>query len=217
MANPNIMTITAIVGKTYGIPVSTTKTTLITNVTGSGQLLKLNSVVVSNGETTAQLISLALNKTQQVFSGVSATAGQLNGSAYTMTVPMSAGPLLAGVEPYKSVYFTGSNIGGSGVTISSITVSADNQYVAEMNNANSLSFQSGAKGDFGWTNPAMTIPVESDIELPGNSSVVLVSKDASLYLEEGDYLVVWSGTNGNIKATCSFEAIGQQTSGIGII
>ena len=216
MANPNIMTITAIVGKTFGVPVSTTKTTLISNVSGSGQLLKLNSVVVSNGETTARNISLALQKTAQVISGVSANISdtQLNGSSYTIVVPMSAGTLLAGSEPSAS--FTGSNIGGTSVAIGSIVITAGN-YVATMTNANTQSWATGSKSDFGWTNPSMSIPLETDIELPGQSSVVLVSKDASMYLEEGDYLVIWSGSNGNLKAMCSFEAIGQKTGNLGII
>lgn len=211
MANPNIMTISAIRGKTVGIPVTTVKTTIISNVVQSGQLLKVNSVVVSNGESTTRSISLAVKKAATTYSAssVSSVAGQ-NAGTYTLEVPMSAGPFIVN-GAYASGTFTGtSTLGISNSLIPQSVTANGTAYTISMTGATS-SYSQGTHALFTWTNPTIEIPLESAIELPGKSSIVLVSRDSGLYLEEGDYLYIWSETSGSLTATCSFEAIGQGT------
>tara|TARA_B100000902_G_scaffold82153_1_gene86711 strand:- start:1563 stop:1931 length:369 start_codon:yes stop_codon:yes gene_type:complete len=49
MANPNIVNVTSIYGKTKGVALDTTLTTaLLANGNGSNKLLKLNSIIISN-------------------------------------------------------------------------------------------------------------------------------------------------------------------------
>jgi hypothetical protein len=49
MANPNIVAVTSIYGYTTGVALTTTLTTvLLSNASGSGQVYKVNSILVSN-------------------------------------------------------------------------------------------------------------------------------------------------------------------------
>lgn len=48
MANPNIVAVTEIYGKTAFQAVTTTPTAIITNGSASGKLLKINSLIVAN-------------------------------------------------------------------------------------------------------------------------------------------------------------------------
>jgi hypothetical protein len=46
-----------------------------------------------------------------------------------------------------------------------------------------------------------------EIVVPDASSLVLISKDSSIYLEEGDSLELAANGSGFIEATCSYEVI----------
>lgn len=48
---------------------------------------------------------------------------------------------------------------------------------------------------------AHTIPV------PADSALVVISKDTSIYLEEGDSLRITGSANGDMQAVCSYEEI----------
>ena len=48
MANPNIVNVTSIYGKTAVQAVTTTPTAIVTNSSGSGKVLKINTLYVSN-------------------------------------------------------------------------------------------------------------------------------------------------------------------------
>jgi hypothetical protein len=48
MANPNIVNVTTITGKTAGLEVTTTATDIVNNPSSSGKLIKINSLVISN-------------------------------------------------------------------------------------------------------------------------------------------------------------------------
>jgi hypothetical protein len=55
MANPNIVNVTSIYGKTTGAALGTTLTTsLLANAASSGKVLKVNSIIVSNVDGTNQ-------------------------------------------------------------------------------------------------------------------------------------------------------------------
>lgn len=45
------------------------------------------------------------------------------------------------------------------------------------------------------------------ISVPADASLVAISKDSNIYLEENDSLQIWSNANSVIHATCSYEII----------
>lgn len=47
----------------------------------------------------------------------------------------------------------------------------------------------------------------STITVPTKSTLVVISKDISVYLEEGDSITVLSSANNCLEAVCSFEVI----------
>lgn len=49
--------------------------------------------------------------------------------------------------------------------------------------------------------------IADEIVVPDASSLVLISKDSSLYLEEGDALEILANDTGYVEATCSYEVI----------
>jgi hypothetical protein len=49
--------------------------------------------------------------------------------------------------------------------------------------------------------------IASTIYVPANSSLVVVSKDAGIYMEEGDTLRIFGSVNSYLVATCSYESI----------
>ena len=204
MANPNIMGVSAIRGKTTSILVPTTSCTIVTNPASSGQLYKINSILASNVTATAATVTLYMYSAAETYTATSGTVGTVTSNAYTLTVPMSAGPFLA-----TSTTITGSGISpistGTGATVSAITISGTNYSIAITGTSNA---SAGALTTLSWTNPAIERALAVNVTVPGNSSLVLLSKDSSIYLEEADYLYLSAGTINAIHATCSFEVIG---------
>jgi len=49
--------------------------------------------------------------------------------------------------------------------------------------------------------------IADEIVIPDASSLVLISKDSSIYLEEGDALELLANDTGYLEATCSYEII----------
>ena len=117
MANPNIVAVSTISGKTVGAAITTTATALVSNSSSSGKILKVNSLQVANvGSTTTVTVDVYKNQT---------TAYRL---AYTISVPAGA-------------------------------------------------------------------------------TLVVLSKDTSIYLEENDSIRVTASSNSNLEAVCSYEEI----------
>jgi hypothetical protein len=203
MANPNIMGVSAIRGKTTSLLVPTTSCTIVTNPASSGQLYKINSILASNVTATAATVTLYMYSAAETYT---ATSGNVSATAaaYTLTVPMSAGPFLA-----TSTTITGSGISpistGTGATVGAITISTTNYSIAITGTSGA---SAGALTTLSWTNPAIERALAVNVTVPGNSSLVLLSKDSSIYLEEGDYLYLSAGTTNAIHATCGFEVIG---------
>lgn len=48
MANPNIVNVTSIYGKTVTAAITTSSTGILTNATGSNKVLKINTIIVTN-------------------------------------------------------------------------------------------------------------------------------------------------------------------------
>lgn len=118
MTAPNLLVITTVTGKTAVANVTTSAANIVSNGTGSNQLIKINSLVVTNIDTA---------------NAIGVTAGVLRSS--------------------------------------------------------------------------VTYKVASNISVPSNSALIAISKDANIFLEEGDVLTV-VGTANNLQAVCSYELIG---------
>lgn len=119
MANPNLLSITTVTGKTAVANVSNlSSSNVVTNGSGSGTIVKINSLVITNTDTA---------------NNIGITAGVLRSS--------------------------------------------------------------------------IRYNVASGISIPANSSLITISKDANIYLEEGDALNVIATAN-NLQAVCSYEIIG---------
>jgi hypothetical protein len=80
MANPNIVGVTAIYGKTAGLAVTTTATAIVSNAASSGKIFKINSLIVANVNTGGATVTVDVYKNQT-------TAFEI---AYAITVPANA-------------------------------------------------------------------------------------------------------------------------------
>lgn len=54
---------------------------------------------------------------------------------------------------------------------------------------------------------ANTFAVARNVPIPSKSTVVVISKDSSMYLREGDALQVSASSNSNVQVVCSYEVI----------
>lgn len=119
MANPNIVNVSQIYGKTATSKLYTTDSNLVVNASSSGKIIKINSLYIANKNGT--------------------TAGDV------------------------TVYHVG-----------------------------------GAAG---------TVELAYTISVPADATLVLISKDAGIYLEEGQSLVAKASADGLLVAICSYEEI----------
>lgn len=117
MAAPNIVGVTTITGKTAAAAVTTSSSNIVSNASSSGQVFKINTLVISN---------------------VSASAADIT------------------VEFKK---------------------------------------------------PSTTYKLASAITIPTKSTLVVISKDISVYLEEGDSIGVLASANSALEAVCAYEVI----------
>jgi hypothetical protein len=123
MANPNIVNVTDIRGRTVVADLTTTNSTLVVeNVAASGKVFKINSLIVSN----------------------------VDGSADAdITINL----------------FSEDNIGGTGTQI------------------------------------------VSTVSVPADASLVVITKDTAIYLEEDRSIGATASTANDLKVVCSFEEI----------
>lgn len=49
--------------------------------------------------------------------------------------------------------------------------------------------------------------VAHNVAVPSAATLVVISKDTSVYLEEGDYMQVTAGADNHLHAVCSYEVI----------
>lgn len=84
MANPNIVNVTTIYGKTVGVALSTTSATaVLSNAASSSKIYKVNTLNVANSGATAA--SITIN-----YYSAAALGGTAYPIAYTVTVPSSS-------------------------------------------------------------------------------------------------------------------------------
>ena len=84
MANPNIVSVTSIVGNTASVAVGTSATSLASNAASSGKVFKINSIVIANIDGTA-----AADVTVNIYSAA-ALGGTGLAIASTISVPADA-------------------------------------------------------------------------------------------------------------------------------
>lgn len=118
MAAPNIVNVTTITGKTTTLAVTTSATAIVTNTAGSGKVLKVNSLYITN--------------------------------------------------------IDGTNIADVSVDFYRASVA---YYLA------------------------------STITVPADATLIVISKDTSIYLEEGDSIRCLASADGDLQAICSYEEI----------
>ena len=84
MAAPNIVNITTLTGKTTYVNLTTTgSTSILSNASGSGRVYKINSLFVSNTDT-SNAVAITANYYDSSSISVATTSGSLAG---TITVP----------------------------------------------------------------------------------------------------------------------------------
>lgn len=118
MANPNIVNVTSILGKTALQAVGVTATAIVENNAASGEVFKVNSLLVSNID---------------------------------------------------------------GTNTCDITVQV--------------------------VRSATSYALASTITIPADATLVIISKDTSIYLEEGDSITLLASAAGDLQAVCSYEEI----------
>ena len=105
MANPNIVNVTTILGKTAAQVVGSSNSDVIANAGSSGKIIKVNSLVVSNTSSTTHTVTIDLYR--------SATSYKI---ASTVSVPANSSLVVIGKE--SSIYLE------EGDTVRSIASSA---------------------------------------------------------------------------------------------
>ena len=120
MANPNVVNVATISGKTQGHNATTTPSSIVTNSSGSGKLVKINSVYVSNID---------------------------------------------------------------GAVAASVTLTFED---------------SSASGSYALVNT---------VSVPADATLVVISKNESIYLEEGDSINCSASVDGDLQVVVSYEEI----------
>ena len=54
---------------------------------------------------------------------------------------------------------------------------------------------------------SISYKLASTITIPADATLVIISKDTGLYLEEGDSIRCFASANGDLQALCSYEEI----------
>ncbi len=96
MANPNIVGVTAIVGKSLSVAVGTSATQLASNAASSGKVFKINSILIANIDGTS-----AADITVNIYSAA-ALGGTGLAIASTITVPADASLIV--IDKSTSLY-----------------------------------------------------------------------------------------------------------------
>jgi hypothetical protein len=81
MASPNLLTANIILGKTSGVLLATSATSILNNASGSGKTFKVNTINLANQTTTTQTAFI------QYY-----TAAALGGSAYAIAANLAVPP-----------------------------------------------------------------------------------------------------------------------------
>lgn len=124
MANPNIVNVVNIYGKTtYLTPSVNTAVVLLPNATGSGKILKLNAILASNIDGTNSInATIAIYTNGAVAQGTAPSGGTAYPIIFTVAIP--AGATLSILD--KSIYLEE----GTSIVVTSGTASKINYIVS---------------------------------------------------------------------------------------
>ena len=131
MANPNIVAVTSIYGKTtYYTPSGTTAVVLLPNAAASGTVLKINQIVASNVDGTN-----AVNATVSLYTNGAVAQGSApsGGTAYPIvsTVSVPANASLIVVDKTTAIYLEeGTSISVTSGTASKLTFSISYEIIS---------------------------------------------------------------------------------------
>jgi hypothetical protein len=103
MANPNIVAVTSIYGKTtYLTPSATTSKVLLPNASGSGKVFKINQIVASNSSASAANSTVEVYTSGSASQGSAPSGGTAYPIAYAIAVPGNAS--LVVVDKTSAIY-----------------------------------------------------------------------------------------------------------------
>ena len=131
MANPNIVSVTSIFGKTtYLTPSSTSAVVLLPNAASSGTVMKINQIVASNVDgTNAVDISVAIYTNGAVAQGSAPSGGTAYPIASTISIPADA--TLIVVDKTTAIYLEeGTSISVTSGTASKISYSVSYELIS---------------------------------------------------------------------------------------
>ena len=119
MANPNIVNVTSILGTTtYYVPPGTSALVLVPNAASSGQVFKINQIVVANTTASAANATVAIYSNGAVAQGSAPSGGAAYPIVSAVSVPANAS--LIAVDKTTAVYL----MEGHSITMTSGTASA---------------------------------------------------------------------------------------------
>lgn len=119
MANPNIVTVTAIYGNTtYLTPSGTSAVVLLPNAAASGKVFKINQIVVANTTVTAANTTVSIYTNGAVAQGSAPSGGTAFPVASAISVPGNASLIV--VDKTTAIYLQE----GTSITVTSGTASA---------------------------------------------------------------------------------------------
>ena len=131
MANPNIVAVTSIYGKTtYVSPTGITSVVLLPNAASSGKVFKINQIVAANTDGTN-----AVNCTVDIYTNGAVAQGSApsGGTAYPIvsTVSVPADATLVAVDKTTAIYLEeGTSIAVTSGTANGITFSASYEEIS---------------------------------------------------------------------------------------
>lgn len=119
MANPNIVNVTTIYGTTtYFTPSGTSAVVLLPNAAASGQVYKINQIVVSNTSASAAAATVSVYSNGAVAQGSAPSGGTAYPVISAVSVPANAS--LIAVDKTTAIYL----MEGTSIAITSGTASA---------------------------------------------------------------------------------------------
>lgn len=119
MANPNIVNVTTIYGTTtYFTPSGTSAVVLLPNAAASGQVYKINQIVVSNTSAAAAAATVSVYSNGAVAQGSAPSGGTAYPVISAVSVPANAS--LIAVDKTTAIYL----MEGTSIAITSGTASA---------------------------------------------------------------------------------------------
>jgi len=189
MANPNIVSVTSIYGNTAYITLpsavvtASIATTVMTVTAITSGTLAPNQLITGTGVTAGTYIVSQLTGTTGSTGTYTVSASQTVAS----TAVTTAGTIWTGLTPAAG---TVNKIGAITATNVTATTAAITVSINSAINGSGISYR-----------------LAYQTNVPGNSSLIVVDKSASIYVGEAQSIVVTPGTTNTIEMVATYEAI----------